>query len=502
MRTPLIHILFMQHTWFKLKSYPHIGLPLTWQNASSAISYITNPNKIKSHAFCPFIHTKIITPKFRKKYDDEGNLLYNGKRVKQKDKVRDIYYANHWDANIFAYYSYLLSEHYEKLLQEKELSNVVTAYRKVPKDKGNKCNIDFANDVFGYIREHTKQHKEIAVIAFDIKGFFDNLDHQILKRAWAKVLGKKALPPDHYNVFKAITKFSYVDLNQLFNLFQDNIFIKQKSGNLRKKNIKRIRYLKNQNAVAFCELKDIHKIRKTGLIHSNKAQSYGICQGSSISAMLANIYMLEFDEIVNNAIKNFGGTYRRYSDDMVVICPISHKNDVIKLFEKTITNIAKLNIQNSKTQVFHFKIQDDRLICLQEFLGQINHNSHKRTFDYLGFSFNGQFVYLKTATLAQYYRKMKTGVRRCKFYANSINNNTRGKVFIDRLYRQYSYIEANPSVSYTRIDGTTNQWQKSKKKKGGNFITYTQKAVYTIKDNKIKHQIKNHWKILNFEIKK
>lgn len=490
----------MQNTWFELKSYSHIGLPITWHNAGNAISYITNPNKIKSHAFCPFIHNKIIAPKFRKEYDINGNLSHNGLRKVQEPKIRDIYYANHWDANIFAYYSYLLSERYEKRLQEKSLDDVVTAYRKVPKEKGNKCNIDFANDVFEHIREYTKESEEIAVIAFDIKGFFDNLDHKILKKAWADILGVQELPPDHYNVFKAITKFSYVDLNKLFHLFQDDIFVKQKSGKIRKKKIKKIEYLRNQNAVAFCELKDIRIIRKKGLISSNKAKTYGICQGSSISAMLANIYMLEFDEIANNKIKKLGGIYRRYSDDMVVICPIRYKSCVLEFFEETIEALAKLEIHNKKTQIFRFKKQNGKLMCLQEFAGQINHNSHKRNFEYLGFGFNGQYVYLKTATLAQYYRKMKTGVRRCQFYAKTIDNKTRGSIFYNRLYRRYSYIGANPNASYIRVSGTKDKWIKSDRKKWGNFITYAQKASHTINGNKIKHQMKNHWKILNDEI--
>lgn len=92
-----------------------------------------------------------------------------------KPKVRDIYYANHFDANIFSYYSFLLSEKYEQILARKNLKDVVTAYRKIPlkesKDKPNKCNIDFANDIFNYIRQNSI-HGELIAITFDIKGIF------------------------------------------------------------------------------------------------------------------------------------------------------------------------------------------------------------------------------------------------------------------------------------------------------------------------------------------
>lgn len=492
--------------WFSIKSYPHIGLPITWQDCARIKQYITNSKNIETHAFCPFIHTQITTPKFRKEYDSNGNLLHNGKRIAGKPKKRDIYYANHWDANIFAYYSYLLSQKYEQLLKDKNLGDVVSAYRQIPKDEwSNKCNIDFANDVFEYIRKQSQKGDDLVAIAFDIQGFFDNLDHTILKNAWKQMLGlneNDPLPKDHYQVFKAIIHFSYVELNELFDLFKNEIVVKSKSGKIRKKSVKKIQYLRNQNAIAFCELKDLQIIREKGLICSNKAKNYGICQGSSISATLANIYMLAFDEYINQHILKMGGLYRRYSDDMVVVCSLAYRDKIINLFNDTITKIVKLTIQKKKTQIFHFKKQNNQLICLQEFNGNINHNSHKRNFEYLGFSFNGQYIYLKTATLANYYRKMKTGVGRCKFYAHTINNDTRGSMFNNRLYRQYSYLGAKTSVSFVRVNNKTKKWKKSKKKKWGNFISYAQKASYTLNGNKIKHQIKNHWKILNLEIEK
>ena len=524
MRTPLtptFYLLFLimkeKNLWFKVKPYPHIGLPITQKDCNKVINYITNPENIKNHAFCPFIHTQIITPKFRKGYDGDGNLLHNGKRIHQKKKVRNIYYANHWDANIFAYYSHLLSQNYECVLKQKGLTEVVTAYRKIPKNNSNqtgkdigKCNIDFANDVFEYIREYTQKHQEIAVIAFDIEQFFDNLDHKILKKAWENIIKKTNLPDDHYNVYKAITKFSYVKANDLFQLFQNEIIVKSKSGNIRKKPIKKLEYLRNQNAIAFCELKDIQKIRKSGLIQNNKYEkctitnqkklkNYGICQGSSISATLANIYMLEFDELIHHKIQEIGGIYRRYSDDMVVICPIDHKDEVLGLFETKIKSISKLNINPKKTQIFYFKLNgNNEITCLQEFNGKINHNSHKKKFEYLGFSFNGQHVYLKNSALANYYRKMSMGVRRCHFYANHIRNDTQGKIFKNRLYRQYSYIGAKPA----RVGKTKNKWKPSKRKNWGNFIGYAMRADQILTNSRIKYQLKNHWKILNARINK
>ena len=62
-------------------------------------------------------------------------------------------------------------------------------------------------------------------------------------------------------------------------------------------------------------------------------KDFGIPQGSPISAVLANIYMLDFDYEINKYLESIGGIYRRYSDDMVAICPLDKKDEVIKLLK-------------------------------------------------------------------------------------------------------------------------------------------------------------------------
>ena len=55
--------------WFKIKRYPHIGLPLNDSDRHIWIqNYITNPEKIAKHSFLPFIHKTARVKKFRKIY--------------------------------------------------------------------------------------------------------------------------------------------------------------------------------------------------------------------------------------------------------------------------------------------------------------------------------------------------------------------------------------------------------------------------------------------------
>ncbi|MDX2306311.1 MAG: reverse transcriptase domain-containing protein [Microscillaceae bacterium] len=497
--------------WFRIKHYPHIGYPLTSKDKKKMCSYVKNKNKISTHSFLPFIHKVIKKRRFRKSYDEVGNLLNDGKRVVLKPKERDIFYASHLDSCVFSYYGYLLGKKYEKSLEKKDLVEIVTAYRRVPifengKLVRNKCNIDFANDIFNFIRQN--QDKELITLTFDIKNFFDSLDHEILKKAWCNVLNQSKLDDDHYNVYRNITKFSFVEEKDLFNLFKDKIIVKTKTGSIRKKKVSKLKYMYSQNAIAFCERKDIHIIRKKSLIRNNKyfeskLRNFGICQGSSISPILANIYMLEFDEFLNSELKKMAGLYRRYSDDMVIVCAKENKTNIISLVKDNLRDLAKLEIQDQKTQAFHFYKENDRLVCLQEFNEIINSNSKKRNFEYLGFSFDGEKAWLKTSTLAKFYRKMKLNVRRGKYYSKVINNDTRGQIFKRRIYKKFSYVGARRYFKYERVKGTTDQWRKSSYKYNwGNFITYAKLAINTLKNNGIRSQIKRHWKILNDQIKR
>ncbi len=255
--------------WYKIKRYPHIGLPLNYSDRHIWIEkYITNPDMIAKHSFLPFIHKTSRVKKFRKYYlPDSGNVhekYKEGNKILRTadEKKRELFYASHLDSLIFSYYAKQLSESYEIKIKSPEcnLDQVVNAYRSIPvnpknENSSNKCNIDFANDVFKYILNF--RHDEFAVIAFDISSFFDNLNHKLLRETWTEILGVEKLTDDHFNVFKNITRFSHVDIVDIFEKFKNKIYIRKinKFGEpleIKQKKVDSIRFLKNQNAIAFC----------------------------------------------------------------------------------------------------------------------------------------------------------------------------------------------------------------------------------------------------------
>jgi hypothetical protein len=498
--------------WYRLKRYPHIGLQLEPNDREWIEPFVKNKDAIATHAFYPFIHRQLKVRKFRKEICHDGT---RSKLRKPATKEREIYFSNHIDSNIFSYYSEVLSEKYKNYVNEIGISDCVTAYIKIKIDPlketcRNKCNVDFANDIFQFIKSN--KYKDLVAITFDIKSFFDSLNHKYLKNRWKQVAQFGAnLPPDHYNVFRNITKFSFIEEVELFNEFKNQIIVERLPKATKKIKIKKQNYLRNKRAVAYCYIDDIESIRTKGLIKANKyvdeegrktkskskLRNKGIPQGSPISATLANIYMLNFDKDANELLKSFEGLYRRYSDDMVAICPINHEDTVIEHFMTSIKS-CDLEIQKSKTQVFHFVYDNDsnRHNCNEKNLNT-QKNQNNTLFEYLGFQFDGFHTLIKNSSISGYYRKMKKSFARSKFYTYHNNTKTKGEVFKSRLYKKYTHIGAKRRRIYQRHPTKSNTFILSHRHDWGNFITYANLAEKTIPDNKIGGQMKRHWKIFH-----
>jgi hypothetical protein len=208
------------------------------------------------------------------------------------------------------------------------------------------------------------------------------------------------------------------------------------------------------------------------------------------------MYLLHFDRLINDFVtSNDIGIYRRYSDDMVVVCPLSEKE---KLLELVFTEIKKykLEIQPIKTQIFQFKRVNEHLICGEEYDNGKIVNWHKN-FIYLGFEFDGETVLLKSASVSGFYRKMKRSIRKSKYHKKS----TGKELFKRRLLKKHTYRGAKRNRKY-KWNEKEKKFEKTDYYNWGNFLSYAFKAANIMINNKIKQQTKRHWNIFSREIKK
>lgn len=488
--------------WYKLKRYPHIGEPLTIKDYEWVKKYVQNEKSIKKHSFLPLIHKCLVKRKFRA---NTINVVRNkkGERIRfiDKPKVRHIYYASHLDSIVFSYYNHILSNAYENLIQKKRFNESIVAYRKLPIENElnkNKCNIEFAKNTFEFIKKN--ESRKLSAIVADVTAFFDNLDHGILKKQWCKVLGTRTLPPDHFNVFKALTNIKYVESDQLFNSYKGTMLVERGVPNSsREKEVKRItiksnRYFKEKKAIAYCTKKEFLQNNLNLVISAQN--NIGIPQGSPISATLANVYMLDFDQEVYDFIDSINGYYQRYSDDLIIICEQQYENGVLKFIRDKIKNLARLEIHPSKTTLYRFEGINGVFKGFEIDEVSKEHNYNK-TLEYLGFKFDGQKVLIKDSGFSKYYRSMKRSFKKSTSLA-LYSKNPDKSLFKSRLYKRFTHRGAQRKLIYHPSLNDPTKYVKTKQYYWGNYLSYIYKANESMKSlngdkDIIKRQSRKFW---------
>ena len=388
---------------------------------------VSDPKNFSSWSFFPFIKNIVKTHRFKKE-NPEG-------RPKRKSKERPICYAAHKDALIYGYCSYSLTKVYERYIHENKFSDAVFAYRT---DLNGDCNIQFAKQVFSYIRNRG----ECTAIALDITGFFDNLNHNHLKEKWAKVIGEDRLPQEHFKLYKTLTQFAHTNIPSLLEYLNVDL-------NKAKPFPKSLLSLfpEGQHAGLFRQL------RERGVIQIQKHK--GIPQGSPMSAVLSNIYMIDFDEQLNALSNEENFLYRRYCDDILIVCSndlvIKIKQIVYELIEK-----YELDIQPEKAEEILFKFDSHRklrsfnLKKIQKYNQKFNvSNQHYfyKPLQYLGFEFNGQDILIRSSSLCRYQKKLRRRINKSVKMAYS-DNAVSDKVFTKTTYYRYSHLGKRNFVSY------------------------------------------------------
>lgn len=414
---------------YKVKGYTHFDTRKVeyWKY----INKIRDPKWVERHAFYPFIYYQ----QEKKKFDGKELIIKS---------PRDIRYSAHIDRYIYEYYNNILSKKYNNYAKQMGFNQASIAYR----TNLNKSNIHFSRDVFKYLN----RQENAFIIVSDFSSFFDKLDHKYLKERLKELLNIDTLSKDFYRVFKSITNYSYIEYSDIL----------QELGLTHK-------MLTKSRKERLFDIQEFRKFKKEK-IHTNE-EDYGMVQGSAISAVMSNIYMIKFDKLVNDLITSNNGIYRRYSDDIIIIIPsLSQGMEIYSKVMQIKDSIPRLELSPDKTKCF-IKNRDN--------ISSIDLKTKKvikdkTTIDYLGFSYDGKCVKIREKTVSKYYRKMYSRIKTINKWTVKTGNNIGRK----KLYKQYSYLG-----------------KKTRDVKKGNFLTYVDRSQREYGDlGKMDEQVKKSWK--------
>jgi hypothetical protein len=242
-----------------------------------------------------------------------------------------------------------------------------------------------------------------------------------------------------------------------------------------------------------------NKLRESNLIVLNKPDSKrnrftGIPQGSALSALLSNIYLIDFDKEMYQKAKNENFVYRRYCDDILIICDTDKSNELKKhTIDKIAQNPYFLTIQPRKVETIDFRNNSQKIIRSfkrskehPERIAKISKSNEKvyyKPLQYLGFEFNGQNIFLRSSSLSRYFRKMRLRISKTisMAYGSAGKSN---KIFLQQIFERYSHLGERNFITYG-YNASLEYYRNGKKilKEGMNSIS-------------IKKQLSRHFVIL------
>lgn len=398
---------------YRKKGYLHFDLRFWLPKRSKELrDVLANPNGLDRHRFYPFVRWVVKTPRYKR--NDKGRKNKKGEVPKRiiSIKERPIAFASHFDALLYSYHAFQLNDIYQRFLAASDFSECVLAYRS---DLGLN-NIDFAREVFQFIGASGP----CTAVALDVKSFFDTLQHTRLKQNWCRVLGVDQLPADQYKIYRSLTKYSYVNRGAALRAL--GIELRGRKG--------------QKSPPRICEDHELELLRRRNVITTN-AKPYGIPQGSPLSALLSNIYMIDFDKRLNDAAKEAGFIYRRYCDDIILVGPTAEVDAMKKLAYEQVDAIG-LKIQPAKEEEVVFRPNEKvELRGYNAKLEREKGTTQHRNLQYLGFEFDGTRTYIRSGSLARFYQRMMTkvwGTAKATFGLRSRGD----QPFTRLLYRRFS----------------------------------------------------------------
>lgn len=471
-----------------IKTYPHLDAIVSLSRARAMNFDI---NEVAKYSFLPLLKYVATVRRPPKSYwvNQGGEVLK--KSIRRAPKPRPIAYASHKDALLLKYYREQLSPFFEMRLNERGLQNCVVAYRKIPKDGGdrNKSNIQFAAKAF----RDVQSLKNCVAVAVDISGYFNNIEHELLETKLKEVLGVSELSKDWQHIFNNVTRYKTVDLESaLISLGYVNRVGSHLEYAVKPKNIPK----------QLCTNKQYRqKIVPLVILHD---KTHGIPQGLPISDILANLFLIDVDQKLNQFAISMGGYYYRYSDDIMMILPGGQQIalDAESLINQELNNFSScLEIREEKTEIaifedgasignlVHVKNQPDKYFISKQY-----------GISYLGFRYDGRRVYIRENTITNLRRKV---IKSSKAFAYNHVQRYNGKTLewlierldIEKLKRRFLKIE-NFGGNEDLVDSNLKSIRLAEPQR--NFLTYLKRSEEEFLDfeTNFSRQIRNVSKLV------
>ncbi len=461
-----------------LKHYPHFDAPISIREIKRLVN---DPGRVATNAFYPFLL-----------YHEKWRLYRSANAVRPEEKSRPIRYGARRDASIFTHYRRKLAGYYEERLRNLGISQCPIAYRKIRKSNGTggKCNIDFAKDAFDQI----DRLGNCVAIALDIKSYFENLEHSLIKQIWCDLLGVDELPPDHYAVFKNITKYRFVDQMEVFRRL-NYLGTIERAG----KTIEEFKVTYRDMPKQLCSPEDFRAKICGGnpaypsLIKKN-TEPYGVPQGAPISDLIANFYLMEFDCSMHQYAMQYDGLYMRYSDDILVVLPGDEADAnaaVCFSTDKIREHGDQLQINEEKTCVIKFQQRNNQLTY--QHIKQRQNEPAKNGLEYLGFRYDGRKVYIRDSTISKFYRKISAAAK-VKGARHVMEN---PKLDTVQLLNTFDFSLFSQRFSRVKRGDLTNDYRS------WTFYSYLKRSAATFrsKGDRILRQSRNFKKVMRSRIK-
>ena len=432
----------------KLKTYKQFDHLFDFTKSGHQIkNLIKDPTlkKVATHSFVP--HLKILTKTPRYKFDSE----IDGYDL--ETKIRPISFSSHFDSYIYSFYAFALTKKYQEFINYHHFNPCVLAYRS---DLNGDCNIQFAKRAFDSVKEMIGKHEKCHAIALDITGYFDNIDHSLLKEKWCKVIGLPQLPIDQYSVYKSLTQYSYVSKASILTHFKVDL---AKHGPW-----KTLLDLIPDSINGTSYNEKFQLIRKRKLIVRNKPKvdengavsNRGIPQGSPMSSVLSNIYLIDFDKWLYELSQKLGFHYFRYCDDLLIVCKAEDTKNLNETIVNEIKGKYKLTIQAKKTELIEFRPNSKGAIrsfniktSVKKPISAVEEQKLYKNLQYLGFEFNGENIYIRPGSLSRYFRKAKGRISKTVMMAYG-KRSKKDKISTKQLYFRYSHFGERNFITYAQ----------------------------------------------------